>query len=87
VVRFAATGRKCAIAATGPLYWVWGALGIPGVLAFGWSVLQVQHDAEARGLRHRLVLLLVVLTWPVGVLLYWLTRPHGGVTHTEGDAR
>jgi len=75
------------MAATGALQWAWIALSLPTILAFGWSVLQVQHDAEARGLPHRLILLLVVLTWPVGVLLYWLTKPNGGIAHTEGDAR
>jgi hypothetical protein len=75
------------MAAIGPLGWVWVALGIPALLAFGWSVLQVQHDAEARGLPHRLVLLLAALTWPAGVLLYWLAQPNGGIAHTEGDVR
>jgi len=73
------------MAATGPLDWAMMALGIPAVLAFGWSVLQVQHDAEARGLRHRLVLLFVILTWPAGVLLYWVARPRQATAHAEAD--
>lgn len=75
------------MAATGPLDWAWIALAVPAVLAFGWSVLQVQHDAAARGLPHRLVLLLVIVTWPVGVLLYWLAKPTWSAAQTDGGVQ
>jgi len=60
---------------TDPTEWAFIALSLPAILAFGWSLLQVQHDAEGQGLPHRLILLLCVVSWPIGVLVYWLARP------------
>jgi hypothetical protein len=60
---------------TDPMEWVFIALSLPAILAFAWSLLQVQHDAEMQGLPHRLILALCALSWPIGVLVYWLARP------------
>ncbi|HSM56514.1 MAG TPA: hypothetical protein VK879_10205 [Candidatus Sulfomarinibacteraceae bacterium] len=52
---------------------------LPLLAVFIWSVIWAYNDAEKRGKSGCLVALLVfLLTWPVGLIIWLLIRPEDG---------
>lgn len=56
------------------LLFLGGLAGLVFLLLFAFSLVYVYRDAETRGKTGCLWLLIVFITWPFGLIAYWLLR-------------